>query len=108
MGEMGENESLVSTVSHAETPSKRFRDEFVSRVDRYSLGVEEGSGRQYAAFPVSNGVVDYEEYCELSTARYEQFRVDPTAAMAFVEESRGREHDELLMLKPGWSRGTPV
>ncbi|SIN93268.1 hypothetical protein [Agromyces cerinus] len=86
----------------------KFSDEFSSRDDRYSLGMEGESGRRYVSFPVSNGVVDYEEYCELSTARYEQFRVDPTAAMAFVEESRGREHDELLMLKPGWSRGTPV
>ena len=86
----------------------KFSDEFSSRDDRYSLGLEVESGRRYVSFPVSNGVVDYEEYYELSTERYEQFRVDPTAAVAFVEESRRREHDELLMLRPGWNRGTPV
>ncbi|MFB9308840.1 hypothetical protein ACFFRL_06490 [Agromyces hippuratus] len=70
--------------------------------------MEQGSGRQYAAFPVSNGVVDYEEYYELSTERYEQFRADPTAAVVFIEECRRHEHDELLMQKPGRNRGTPV
>jgi hypothetical protein len=86
----------------------KFSDEFWSRDDGYSLGIEEESGRRYVSFPVSNGVVDYEEYYELSAERYEQFRADPTGASAFVEESRRREHDELLLLKPGWNRGSPV
>ena len=89
-------------------PPMKFSDAFSSRDDRYSLGTEVESGRRYVSFPVSNGVVDYEEYYELSPERYELFRADPTAAIVFVEQSRRREHDELLMLKPGWNRGTPV
>ena len=89
-------------------PPMKFSDEFSSRDDRYSLGTEVESGRRYISFPVSTGVVDYEEFYELSTERFERFRADPTAAIAFVEQSRRREHDELLILKPGWNRGTPV
>jgi hypothetical protein len=32
----------------------------------------------------------------------------PDAALTFAEECRLREHDELLILKPGWNRGIPV
>jgi len=86
----------------------KFRDEFFSREDRYSLGVEEESGRYYASFPVSNGVVDYEEYYELTPEQYASFLADPAAALAFVESCRRHEHDELLLQKPGWNRGTPI
>ncbi len=40
----------------------KFSDTFVSREDRYSIGAELDSGRPYVSIPVSNGVVDYEEY----------------------------------------------
>jgi hypothetical protein len=33
---------------------------------------------------------------------------DAVLALAFVEECRRREHDDLLLVKPGWNRGVPV
>lgn len=84
------------------------RDEFFSRTERYSLGVDDESGRRYASFPVSNGVVDYEEYYELSDDQYAHFVASPRDAVSFVEECRRHEHDDLLLQKPGWNRGTPV
>lgn len=84
------------------------RDEFFSRENRYSLGVDELSGRHYASLPVSIGVVDYEEYYELSDNEYARFTADPIGAVAFIGECLRHEHDELLMQKPGWNRGIPV
>jgi hypothetical protein len=83
-------------------------DEFSSRDNLYSLGVDELSGRHYASLPVTIGVVDYEEYYELTDEQYARFVADTVAALAFIEECRRHEHDELLLQKPGWNRGTPI
>lgn len=83
-------------------------DRYFSREERYSLGVDLGSGAHYASLPVSTGVVDYEEYYALTEPQYERLLADPAAAVAFVEECRRRERDDLLLQQPGWNRGTPV
>ena len=82
------------------------RDEYFSPDHRYSLGIDDDSGRYYASLPVSTGLVDYEEYYELTGAQYAQFLADPGVAIAFVDRCRRREHDELLLQKPGWNRGS--
>ena len=86
----------------------KFEDTYFSREDRYSLGVESTSGRKYVSMPVSNGVVDYEEYYELTPGQFEEFLADRDAAIQFVESCRRHEQDELLIQKPGSNRGTPV
>jgi hypothetical protein len=83
-------------------------DRFTSIVNKYSLGVESTSGRYYVSIPVSNGLVDYEEYYELSQGQYDDFLRDSAAAIEFVEACRRREHDDLLLQQPGNNRGTPV
>ena len=86
----------------------RFTDRFTSQAHRFSLGIEEETRRPYVSIPVSNGATDYEEFYELSGERYEAFLAEPGAAVPFVEECRGREHDDLIIQPPGWNRGTPV
>lgn len=86
----------------------RFIDSYFSKEDRYSLGIESDSGRHYVSIPVSNGIVDYEEYYELTVEQYEAFLDDRTAAIDFVEGCRRHERDGLLIQKPGSNRGTPV
>jgi hypothetical protein len=86
----------------------KFEDTFFSRDDRYSLGVESTSGRNYASIPVSNGIVDYEEYYEVTPSQYREFLTDRDAAIAFVESCRRHERDDLLIQQPGSNRGTPV
>lgn len=86
----------------------RFSDVFVSREDRFSIGTELDSGRHYVALPVSNGVVDYEEYYEISPQQSEVFLSDRSAALDFADACRRRLHDDLLIEKPGTNRGTPV
>lgn len=85
-----------------------YQDNFFSREDRYSIGIETDSGRYYISIPVSNGVLDYEEYYQLDPDQYETFLADGNAAAEFAESCRRRERDELLIEKPGWNRGTPV
>lgn len=85
----------------------RFSEVFVSQEDRYSIGVELDSGSHYVSIPVSNGVVDYEEYYAISAEQSDVLLSDTTAAIEFVEACRRREHDDLLVLKPGTNRGTP-
>jgi hypothetical protein len=86
----------------------KFDDTFFSREDRYSLGIESTSGRYYASIPVSNGIVDYEEYYQISPEQYRNFLHDKDAAIDFVEACRRHEHDDLLLQRPGSNRGTPV
>ena len=86
----------------------RPQDAFFSREDHYSLGIDLDTRQHFASLPVSNGLVDYEEHFVLTDQQYAHFLSDPVAAVAFIEECRRREHDDLLMQKPGWNRGTPV
>jgi hypothetical protein len=81
----------------------KFKDTYFSRDGRYSIGVEPTSGRYYASIPVSNGIVDYEEYYELTLDQYDEFLRDSTAAIAFIEACRRREHDDSLLQRPGGS-----
>ncbi|WP_081292887.1 hypothetical protein [Mycobacterium colombiense] len=86
----------------------KFDDTYFSREDRYSIGIESTSGRYYASIPVSNGIVDYEEYYELTPDQYQQFLGDRKTAVEFIEACRRHEHDDLLLQQPGNNRGTPV
>lgn len=86
----------------------RFTDTYFSKENRYSLGIEAESGRYYASIPVSNGIVDYEEYYELTPEQYARFLDTSDAAIEFVSSCRRREHDHLLLQQPGSNRGIPV
>jgi hypothetical protein len=62
----------------------KFDDTFFSSEDRYSVGVESISGRYYASIPVSNGIVDYEEYYDLTRDQHDEFLHNSAAAIALV------------------------
>ncbi|MDP9028206.1 MAG: hypothetical protein M3N46_11780 [Actinomycetota bacterium] len=84
------------------------QDEYFSREHRYALGVDRESGRHYASIPVVSGAIDYEEFYLLVDEQYARFIADPDRALAFIEECRRREHEDLLLQKPGWNRGIPM
>ena len=86
----------------------KFQDVFVSREHMFSVGIEKESGRFYVSIPVSNGMVDYEEYYEIDRATFELFKRDPNAALPFVMRCRKRELDELLLIQRGTNRGTAI
>jgi hypothetical protein len=86
----------------------KFTDIYVNREELFSLGIEETSGRFYVSFPVSNRLVDYEEYYAIDQQMFERFQNDVDAAVKFVNRCRRHELDELLMQQPGWNRGTAI
>jgi hypothetical protein len=86
----------------------KFKDLVACREKRFSLGVEESSGKFYLSVPVSNGVVDYEEYYEIDRETFGRFRTDPKSALGFVEHCRNRGADASLIVKPGRNRGTAL
>ena len=82
--------------------------EVIRQDDRYGLGVDADSGKYFLAIPVTNGVADYNEYYEISRDVFDRYVSEPAEALKFAEECRLREHDELLILQPGWNRGIPI
>lgn len=85
-----------------------FEDRYVSREHRFSLGEETVSGTYFLSFPVSNGLVDYEEFYALNDEEYQLFRADPESALPLLERCRRREEDDRLIQQPGSNRGTPI
>ena len=86
----------------------KFNDVLVSKKDRFSIGVEEESQRNYVSIPVSNPFIDYEEYYEIDKETFKQYRADMKLALNFVQQCRDRLMDNRLMVKPGKYRGTPL
>lgn len=83
----------------------KFKDVVVNKAERFSIGVEEESGRYFVSFPVRNEFAEYEEYYEITPVQFQQFQQDDAAALAFVTQCRNREKDELLIVQPGRLRG---
>jgi hypothetical protein len=86
----------------------KFKDVTFSRELRFSLGIEEESGKHYVSIPVGNGLVDYEEYYEIDQATFDRYCADLPSALPFVERARRRELDDRLIVKPGKNRGTAI
>jgi hypothetical protein len=86
----------------------RFKDVVVCREARFSVGIEETSGRFYVSIPVSNGLVDYEEYYEIDAEHFARYRDDPGSARDFVARCRERLEDQRLIYQPGAKRGSPI
>lgn len=85
-----------------------FKDVQIHQELRYSLGVEAESGRFYLSIPVSNSMVDYEEYYEITADEFERFKHNKNIASEFARRCRNRHEDARLMQKPGRDRGVPV
>jgi len=86
----------------------QFDDLYTSQKDRFSVGVERESGRYYLSIPVSNGLVEYEEYYEIDQSTYESLDRAFAETRAICENSRARLNDAKLIEKPGKMRGSPV
>ena len=80
---------------------------FVDRVKRFSLEVDEDTGKAYLGIPVRNSLVEYTEWYAVEAAEFERYKEDPTLAHDFVGKAKRREIDHLLIFKPGRERGEP-
>lgn len=85
----------------------RFKNEFVSRENRFTVGVDSQSGDHFVSIPVRNSKVEYSEYYRLTDAEYQLFRSDFAQALSFAQECKQRLHDDRLILPPGSERGDP-
>jgi len=83
-----------------------FEDRWVDRARRFALGVETVSGRCYLSIPVSNALVDYDEYYAIDQQDFDRFRRGE-GVDAFLAACRARQNDAQLLLQPGTDRGEP-
>ncbi len=86
----------------------RFQDLWYSKEHRFSLGRDLKSGTPFISIPVSNRLVDYEEFYEIDEATLECFLLDPMAALPLVARCRARLEDGRLILPPGTDRGVAI
>lgn len=85
-----------------------FVDTVFSREHRFSIGKVQSDGKHYLSIPVSNRRVDYAEFYYITDDQYQSFTSDLSSALPFVEQCRRREHDDLLVMRPGKDRGVPM
>ena len=83
----------------------KVEDVFVSRADRYALGIDIENSQPVFLLPVTNRMTDYEEIYRLTIQEYEGFLGDRALALAFRDRAARRELDDRLVLKPGADRG---
>lgn len=86
----------------------RFEDHVVVKQERYSIGLDRETGQFFISFPVSNGLVEYEEYYSLDEEAYRGAMTALARISDFVSECRDRKHDDILIVKPGRLRGEPI
>lgn len=83
----------------------KFLDKIINRELRFSIGIEAESQTYYLSIPVSNRMVDYEEYYKITEDMYLSFVNDASLASTFAEECRKHMHDGSLFMQPGSDRG---
>jgi hypothetical protein len=86
----------------------KFNDHFVFCNDRFAVGQEVDSERFYLSIPVSNGLVEYEEYYELTREEFSRFSQSLDEMRKLALECRARREDDRLIMKPGNKRGDPI
>ncbi len=85
-----------------------FKDIIISKKERFSIGLEEDSGKFYISIPVSNSLVDYEEYYKIDKSIYENYPDNIEKIKKLVKMYKKQEKDEDLFLMPGSNRGVAL
>jgi hypothetical protein len=100
-----ENQAADSPDENSPSSFERYRPVYVSQSPRFSLDRDVKTGAPVLSIPVSNQMVEYEEWYSISEDEFEQFMADHELAKAFALRCGRRELDERLVLKPGRDRG---
>jgi hypothetical protein len=86
----------------------KFNDINFSKQHRFSIGIEETTGKYYLSIPVTTSrFADYEEYYEISSEEFATFSSNLDGAIDLVKRCRERKEDSRLMIKPDKNRGNP-
>ena len=86
---------------------KKRRTVFTDQTLRFSLDVDDETGRSFVSFPVQNRLAEYEEHYLVDAPTFATYVADPTRAPEFVKRAKNRELDHLLLFPPGADRGWP-
>ena len=86
----------------------RFSDIKVYQQDHFSVGLDTTTGTYYLSIPVSNGLVDYEEYYSIARDWAESSDLHLLELHTFAAKCRAHKMDDRLLQQPGSNRGTPV
>jgi hypothetical protein len=86
----------------------QFDDIFVFKKERFSVGIERDSKKYFLSIPVSNGLVEYEEYYEIDEAEFERFSHALDTMRETAALCRERKNDARLLQQPGRNRGCPI
>lgn len=86
----------------------KFNDRHVFKEDRFSVGIEESTGKYYISIPVANPYVDYEEFYEIDAAQYMACPNNIDELRQIVARCRARQNDSRLLVMPGKLRGSPI
>lgn len=83
----------------------RIKPVLVDTVNRFSLDIDEESGRTFVSIPVRNSMAEYDEWYEVDAETFEKFRGNMALALELVGKAKRREVDHLLLFHPGADRG---
>lgn len=83
----------------------KIKAHLIDRVNRFSLDVDEESGRTFVSIPVRNQMTEYCEWYEVDQETFQSYLDRPSLAHEFVAKAKRRELDHLLLLQPGNDRG---
>ena len=86
----------------------KFIDKYVFQEERFSVGLEETTGKYYLSIPVANPYVEYEEYYEMDPDQYQACPANLDQLKEMAAKSRAGQNDAKLLVKPGRLRGSPV
>lgn len=82
-----------------------FEDTYINKDHRFSLGKELESGKYYLSIPVSNQMVDYEEYYEIPKDIITQYPSNLNTILEIIDKCKKHKNDTALIIKPGRDRG---
>ena len=83
-------------------------NDFMSAATAFFFWDSRKTRHLYVSIPVSNAMVDYEEYYEIDHPTFDRFQKNLEQALAFVTLCRQRKVDDLLMVQPGENHGTAI
>lgn len=86
----------------------KFVDKYIFVDERFSVGIEQATGKFYISIPVANSLAEYEEYYELEPSEYHACPRNIDDLVKIAEKSRARKNDARLIMQPGKLRGSPV
>lgn len=85
-----------------------FVDNYVFKEKRFSIGRELTTGKCYLSIPVSNGIVDYEEYYEIEEELLSECPDNMEQLCILASLCRRQKNNDRLIIMPGTKRGIAV